>query len=400
MGRLTVATVRALSEPGRYGDGGTLFMNVAPGGSKSWIQRLTIDGKRRDIGLGGFPLTTLAEARDLAFENRRLARRGDDPLAARRRPKVPTFREAAERTFEANRGRWRSTKTSANWLQGMAKRVLPVIGDMPVDRIGREDVLRILTPIWTDRPEIARKLRSRIRAVLAWAQAHGHIEHNLAGEAIDGALPAMPAVKAHFRALPYKDVGAALCAIQESETSGSVLACFWFLALTACRSGEVRGAKWAEIDLRAHEWRIPASRMKGGLEHRVPLSDQAELSVRLMVAHRNESDLVFPSPRFPRKPLSDMALTKCLRSCGLADRTTVHGFRTSFRTWAAECTSFPHAVCEQALAHAVGSDVERSYARSDLFDKRRELMDAWAEFVRAQFSRRVAAEARSSDGGG
>ena len=168
MARLTVATVRALSEPGRYSDGGTLFMNVALGGSKSWIQRLTIHGKRRDIGLGGFPLVTLAEAREQAFENRRLARRGGDPLAARRRPKVPTFREAAERTFEANRGRWRSTKTSANWLQGMAKRVLPVIGDLPVDRIGREDVLRILTPIWTDRPEIARKLRSRIRAVLAW----------------------------------------------------------------------------------------------------------------------------------------------------------------------------------------------------------------------------------------
>ena len=400
MGRLTVAAVRALSKPGRYGDGGTLFLNVSPGGSKSWIQRLTINGKRRDIGLGGFPLTTLAEAREQAFENRRLASRGGDPLAAKRRPKVPTFREAAERTFEANRGRWRSTKTSANWLQGMAKRVLPVIGDMPVDRIGREDVLRILTPIWTDRPEIARKLRSRIRAVLAWAQAHGHIEYNLAGEAIDGALPAMPAVKAHFRALPYKDVGAALCAIQKSETSGSVLACFWFLALTACRSGEVRGAKWSEIDLRAHEWRIPADRMKGAREHRVPLSHQAEISALLMTAHDNESDLVFPSPRFPRKPLSDMTLTKCLKSCGLADRTTVHGFRTSFRTWAAECTSFPHAVCEQALAHAVGCDVERSYARSDLFDKRRELMDAWGEFVHRQFSRRVAAEDRSSGGGG
>lgn len=399
MGRLTVATVRALSEPGRYGDGGTLFMNVAPGGSKSWIQRVTINGKRRDIGLGGFPLTTLAEARDLAFENRRLARRGDDPLAARRRPKVPTFREAAERTFEANRKRWRSTKTRANWLQGMAKRVLPVIGDMRVDRIGREEVLRILTPIWTDKPEIARKLRSRIRAVLAWAQAHGHIEHNLAGEAIDGALPPMPAVKAHFRALPYKEVGAALCAIQKSEGSVSVRTCFWFLALTACRSGEVRGAKWAEIDLRAHEWRIPASRMKGGEEHRVPLSHQAEIFVLLMEAHRNKSDLVFPSPRYPSKPLSDMTLTRCLQSSGLADRTTVHGFRTSFRTWAAECTSFPHAVCEQALAHAVGSDVERSYARSDLFDKRRELMDAWAEFVHRQFSRRVAAEARSSDAG-
>ena len=197
MGRLTVAMVRSLTKPGRYGDGGTLFLNIASGGSKSWIQRIAIAGKRHDIGLGGFPLVTLREAREQAFENRRLVRRGGDPLAAKRRTTAPTFREAAERTFEANRGRWRNNKTTSDWLQGMAKRVLPVLGDMRVDRIGREDVLRILTPIWTTRPEIARKLRSRIRAVLAWAQAHGHVEHNVAGEAIDGALPTMPAVKAH-----------------------------------------------------------------------------------------------------------------------------------------------------------------------------------------------------------
>ena len=396
MGRLTVATLRSLSKPGRYGDGGTLFLNVARGGSKSWIQRVTVNGRRQDIGLGGFPLTTLAEARELAFENRRLARRGGDPLAARRRPKVPTFREAAERTFKANRGRWRSTKTSANWLQGMAKRVLPVLGDMRVDRIGREDVLRILTPIWNDRPEIARKLRSRIRAVLAWAQAHGHIEHNLAGEAIDGALPAMPAVKAHFRALPYQELAAALCAVEKSEASVCVNACLWFLALTACRSGEARGATWAEIDLQAHEWRIPASRMKGGKEHRVPLSFQARVFLEVMEPRRDESDFVFPSPRVTGKPLSDMALTNCLRSCGLADRTTVHGFRTSFRTWAAENTDADHAVMELSLAHRVGPAVEQAYARSDLFDKRRQLMDAWGGYLGRGIRKQRDADARSS----
>ena len=200
MGRLNVAMVRGLTKPGRYGDGGTLFLNIAPGGSKSWIQRITINGKRRDVGLGPWPVVPLKTARARAFANRQAVEAGRDPLAAKRRAKAPTFREAAERTFEANRARWRNNKTTANWLQGMAKRVLPVLGDMHVDRIGREDVLRILTPIWTSRPEIARKLRSRIRAVLAWAQAHGHVGHNVAGEAIDGALPAMPAVKAHFRA--------------------------------------------------------------------------------------------------------------------------------------------------------------------------------------------------------
>ena len=381
MGRLTAARVKALSTPGLHGDGGTLYLRVAPGGSRSWIQRLTINGKRRDVGLGGWPLVTLAEAREFAFENRRLARRGGDPLAGKRRASAPTFREAAERTFESNRGRWRNNKTTSNWLQGMAKRVLPVLGDMPVDTIGREDVLRILTPIWTSRPEIARKLRSRVRAVLSWAQAHGHVEHNAAGEGIDGALPVMPAVRAHFRALPYPDVGAALDTIDGSRASVSARACLRFLVLTACRSGEARGATWAEIDPEAREWRIPASRMKGGAEHRVPLSEAATAALEAVRSLRGPSDLVFPSPQRPGRPLSDMTLTKVLRDTGLAGRATVHGFRTAFRTWASEKTNADHAVMELCLAHHVGTAVERAYARSDLLAKRRRLMDQWAAFV-------------------
>ena len=376
MGTLTVAKLKALSTPGLHGDGGTLYLHVAPRGSKSWIQRLTVNGTRRDIGLGGWPLVTLAEARDLAFENRRLARRGGDPLADKRRTKAPTFREAA-----ANRARWRNNKTTANWLQGMAKRVLPVLGDMPVNSIGREDVLRILTPIWTSRPEIARKLRSRIRATLAWAQAHGHVEHNAAGEGIDGALPAMPAVKAHFRAMPYGEVGAALEVIEASRASMAAKASLGFLVLTACRSGEARGATWSEIDLEAREWRIPASRMKGGAEHRVPLSDAAVAALESVQPLRDRHDLVFPSPSRPGKALSDMTLTKVLRDTGLADRATVHGFRTAFRTWAAEKTNADHAVMELCLAHHVGTAVERAYARSDLFDKRRRLMGQWGAYL-------------------
>ena len=187
--RLTVARVRSLAKPGRYAAGPTLYLNVAPGGTKSWIQRLTVNGKRRDLGLGGWPLVTLGEARDQAFENRRLARRGGDPLAGRCRPNLPTFEQAAVRTFEANRARWRHAKTAINWTGSMARYAYPVFGDRPVDQIGREDVLRVLTPIWTSKPALSRKLRQRIRAVLSWCQAHGHVEHNVAGEAIDGALP-------------------------------------------------------------------------------------------------------------------------------------------------------------------------------------------------------------------
>ena len=199
MGRLTVGMVKALKEPGRYGDGGTLYLVVAPGGSKSWVQRFTVNGKRRDHGLGGFPLVTLAEAREQAFENRRHAHRGRDPLADKRRAKVPTFREAAKLAREANRGRWRHAKTAALWNTSLATYAHPVFGDRPVDQIGREDVLRVLTPIWSSKPEIGRKVRQRIRATLAWAQAHNYIENNPAGEAIkrrapgdDGAQGALP----------------------------------------------------------------------------------------------------------------------------------------------------------------------------------------------------------------
>ena len=381
MGRLTVRMVKALKEPGRYGDGGTLYLVVAPGGSKSWVQRFTVNGKRRDHGLGGFPLVTLAEAREQAFENRRHAHRGRDPLADKRRVMTPTFEQAAQRALEANRARWRNTKTATNWTESMAKYAYPVFGDRHVNQIGREDVLRILTPIWTSKPEIARKVRQRIRATFAWCQAHGYVEHNVAGEAIDGALPAMPAVAAHFRALPYGEVGEALEVIEESRASLSAKACLRFVALTACRSGEARGATWDEVDLDAREWRIPAARMKTGGEHRVPLSDAALAVLELVRPQRGESDLLFPSPLRRGKPLSDMTLTKILRDTGLADRATVHGFRTSFRTWASERTSVPHAVAEAALAHQVGSAVERSYARSDLFEKRCGLMADWARYV-------------------
>ena len=381
MPRLTVRMVKALARPGRYGDGGTLYLVVAPGGSKSWVQRLMVGGRRRDLGLGGFPLVTLAEAREQAFDNRRQARRSRDPHLERQRAVAPTFEEAAGRALEANRARWRNAKTATNWTESMTKHAFPVFGARPVDQVGREDVLRVLTPIWTSKPELARKVRQRIRATLQWAMAHGYVEHNVAGEAINGALPAMPAVAAHFRALPYGEVGHALELIEASGASPSAKACLRFVALTACRSGEARGATWDEVDLESREWRIPAERMKAAAEHRVPLSAAALAVLELVRPLRGPSGLLFPSPQRAGKPLSDMALTKVLRDTGLADRATVHGFRTSFRTWASERTSVPHAVAEMALAHAVGSSVERSYARSDLFDKRRGLMEQWAQYV-------------------
>ena len=379
MGKLTVARVKSLSEPGRYGDGGTLFLNVAPGGSKSWIQRLTIDGKRRDIGLGGFPLVSLAEARDKAFENRKLARASGDPLAAKRRVKEPTFREAATRAFETNRPRWRSERVARKWWQTLEKHAFPILGDMRLDRIGREDVLRVVTPLWTSRPEQARKLRQSIRTILTWAEAHGYIEHNIAGNAINGALPAQPAIKQHLRALPYHEVANAMETVDASRASWAAKLCLRFTILAAARSGETRGALWSEIDLDAREWRIPASRMKTGVEHRVPLSDAALAVLEQARPLQDGSDLIFPSPVRRGRPLSDMSLTKVLRDTGLAKRATVHGFRSSFRDWCAE-TGKPREIAEAALAHTVGG-VEGAYFRSDLFERRRLLMQQWAAFL-------------------
>ena len=379
MERLTTARAKALSEPGMYHADVTLYLNIARGGSKSWIQRITIEGKRRDIGLGPFPVIGLAEARRRAFANRVAVAEGRDPLADKRRTKVPTFREAAERTFEANRPRWRNAKTAKNWEQGMTRYAHPVIGDMRLDQVSREDVLRILTPIWTEKPEMARKLRQRMRAVFAWCQAHGFVEHNPAGEAIGGALPAMPAVKANYRALPYREVPGALRIVDGSRASLAVKLALRFVILTAARSGEVRLATWDEIDVDNAVWKVPAERMKAAREHRVPLSATALEVLKDAEAIRDSSNLLFPSPVRRGQPMSDMTLIKALRDAGLADRATVHGFRSSFRDWCAE-TGKPREIAEMALAHTVGG-VEGAYFRSDLFERRCRLMNQWASFL-------------------
>ena len=378
---LTAAEIKSVKREGIYRAGPTLYLRIAPGGSKSWVQRLTIARKRHDIGLGGYPQVGLAHARKLALQNREIAWAGGDPLALKRKSKLPTFKQAAEKTFEANRGRWRSEKTARNWEQGMNKHILPVIGELRIDQIGRAEVLRILTPIWTTKPEVARKQRNRIRTVLSWCQAHGYIEHNVAGEVIDGALPPMPAVKEHYRALPYQEVPAALETVNTSNSSLVCKLCFRFLVLTAVRSGEARGATWAEIDFEKREWRIPASRMKTGTEHRIPLSDEALAVLEQAKILRDGSDLIFPSSVKRGTPLSNMAMTKILRDNDLAARTTAHGFRSSFRDWAGECTNTAHAVMELSLAHKVGSAVEQAYARSDLLAKRRRLMEQWAAYI-------------------
>ncbi len=280
--------------------------------------------------------------------------------------------------------RWRNARYVAAWIQTLERHAMPTLGSMPLDRIDRACVLRVLTPIWTTPPETARRVRQRMRTVFRWAMAHGFMDANPAGEAIDGALAPMPKVKAHLRALPYQEVGAALRTVDASQASMPARLCFRFLVLTAARSGEARGALWDEIDMEGRVWRIPPDRMKAGAEHRVPLSAQAIDVVAEAIALRDDSGLVFPSPQKRKTTMSDMTLTKVLRSTGLADRATVHGFRSSFKNWTLERTGTPWAVSEAALAHTLGNSTEQAYARSDLFERCRALMQLWADYLTGQ----------------
>ena len=379
MRKVTDKELRARTEPGMLRVDEGLYLKVTKAGRKQWVQRIAYNGKRHDIGLGSYSLISLAEARDTAWNNRKQAKAGGDPLADKRKAQIPTFQDATMQTYEALKPRWRNGKHTKNWIQIMTKYAIPVIGSRPIDQLGREDVLRILTPLWTKRPETARRLRQKMRAVFRWAQAHGFIENNPAGEGIDGALPKQPAIKEHFRALHYRDVAGALDTIEASGASIAAKLALRMLILTAARSGEIRGAEWQEIDLENRAWEIPASRMKSTRPHRIPLSDEAIKVLEQARILRDKSGLVFPSATRPGKTLSDMTMTKVLRSTGLAERATVHGFRSSFRDWCAD-TGKPREIAEAALAHVVGG-VEGSYFRSDLFDRRRALMSQWADYL-------------------
>ena len=374
-GRLTDRAIRTLKERGRYGDGNTLYLVVTPGGSKQWVQRVTIGGKSTDLGLGGYPLVSLREAREKAQVNRKLARSGSDPRPAQR--SVPTFAEAAGKVIEFNRPTWRSAIHADKWSSTLATYAFPHFGEKPVDQISSGDVMNALTPIWTAKPETARRVRQRVSAVMKWAIANDFRSGNPAGEAIDAALPRTPRFRAHFRALHYTEVPAAIGVVRRSGALPVTKLSLEFLVLTAARSGEVRFASWEEMDPEARTWVISAGRMKAGREHRVPLQDRALAILEEARPLGCRSGLVFPVAS--GNPLSDMTHGKLLQRLGVD--CVPHGFRSSFRDWAAEQTDAPHAVMEAALAHIVSNAVEAAYARSDLFDRRRRLMDAWESYL-------------------
>lgn len=375
---LTALFVKNVRKPGKYFDGHGLMLRVEKNGTRFWVQRITIRGKRCEIGLGPASLVSLADARDAALANRKLAHSGGDPLAGRRAAKaVMTFEEAARQVHALHLPTWRS-KTHANqFINSLENNVFPRIGAVRVSEVTAADVLAVLTPIWTGKAVTARRVKQRIGLVMKWAVAQGWRQDNPA-EAVTLALPKHDTRQEPRKALPYVEVGACIEAVRAANVAIATKLAFEFLVLTATRSGEVRKAVWSEINREARVWEIPASRMKANRPHRVPLSDRALEILHDADAIGDGSKIIFPGAR-RGVGMNSNTLAASVKIAGF--EVDIHGFRTSFRTWVQEQTEAPREVAEAALAHVIGDSVEQAYARSDMLEKRRALMDAWAAYL-------------------
>lgn len=379
------------AEPGLYADGGGLYLQITARGAKSWIFRFQIDGKRRDMGLGSVADVGLAAARDRAAEARKLVREGVDPIAAReaRRAeqrledaKAKTFRDVAATYIASMTPSWRSAKHAAQWSATLESYAHPVIGDLPINGIDTGLVVQVLEPIWLTKTETASRVRQRIEAILAYAKVRGwRTGDNPASWKghLDQVFPAKAKVAriSHHASMAYAEMPRFWPRLELQDGMGA--RALQLAILTATRSGEVLLSTWQEFDLDNRCWSIPAVRMKAGTEHRVPLSKPAiGLLHKLATVRTSDDAYVFPGQR-KNRPLSNMSMAMTLRRIGVD--ATPHGFRSTFRTWAAECTGFPHDVCEAALAHTPGNKVVEAYQRGDFFRKRTELMDEWASHV-------------------
>ena len=378
--RLSAVRVRSLTKAGRYLDGNGLYLNVQPSGAKRWFLRVVVMGRRRDFGLGGLSVVSLAEAREEATKLRKIVQQNGDPLTEREKEKsiVLTFKEAAREVHKIHSATWKNDKHKKQWITTLENYVFPTFGSLHVDNIGTPEILSVLNPIWLTKPETARRVRQRIHTVLEWAKAAGFRSGDNPVDGILKILPKQPVSQAHHTALPYKEVPIFIKSLRSINAEGIAPLAFEFLILTATRTSEVLNATWDEINLEDKTWTIPDSRMKNKREHRIPL--QPRLIEILEEARKlSEGSLyIFPNPH-TGKPLSTMVFLMLLRR--MKQDITAHGFRSSFRDWASERTNIPRDVCEAALAHSLRDKTEAAYKRTDLFEKRRELMNLWTKFA-------------------
>lgn len=389
MKELTTRKVASLIKEGKAGttgDGDGLYLQVARNGSPSWLYRFQLNGKRRNMGLGSCTLVTLAEAREKAADARKLVSAGLDPIEVRKeqdnavKAATVTFNDCTSDYIAAHRSGWKNAKHAQQWENTLATYAAPVIGKLPPQDVTTAHILQILQPIWSQKPETASRLRNRIELVLDAAKARalrdGENPARWRGH-LDKLLPKRAKVRKieHHPALPWRELPAFMEEIRKHADLTYKAMCLTIL--TACRTSEVLGARWAEIDREARTWTIPGTRMKAGKEHRVPLP-QTIITLLDTLPQLDDSPYLFPGARKGR-PLSNMAMLMGLRRMGRGD-LTMHGFRSTFRDWAAECTPHPNFVVEMALAHAVGNAVEAAYRRGDLFEKRRQLIEDWVEY--------------------
>ena len=389
LSKLSVVAVRNTTKAGFYGDGGGLYLQVTEVGAKTWVYRFQIAGKRRDMGLGAVHTVTLAEAREEAKRCRKLARDGIDPIEQRRAVKLAslaetakamTFKECAEAYIKSHEAGWQNAKHAAQWTSTLEAYAYPVVAPLPVQAIDTGLVMKALEPIWATKTETASRVRGRIESILDWAKTRGYREGENPARwkgHLDNLLPARAKVQkaGHHAALPYDEIGTFMASLRLQ--SGASARALEFAILTAARTAEVIGATWDEIDIDKRLWIVPAERMKAKREHRSPLSDAAIDLLNEMKKARQGS-FVFSGMK-TNKPLSNMALLMTLRRMK-RDDLTAHGFRSTFRDWAAERTAYPSEVAEMALAHAIGDRVEAAYRRGDLMEKRARMMQDWAEF--------------------
>ena len=382
-GKLTKNLVENLG-PGRHGDGNGLYLVVDPSGARRWIVRVTVKGQknkkgaplRTDFGLGGADVVTINQARDRALEYRRMAKQGLNPRF-NARLEIPNFEEVAQQVHIDRLPTWRNAKHGQQWINTLRDYAFPKIGRMPVDSIGQPEVLMCLSPIWTEKHETARRLAQRVKTVLDVAKSKGFRDGENPVTAIKdaGVLPKVVNKPKHHRAMRWRDVPAFYADL--STRNAMAAKALRFTCLTGSRTSEVLGMQWGEVDFDARVWTCPAERMKSGEDHRVPLTGETLAIMEPLKAL--QSQFVFEGQK-RHKPLSNMAMLMLLRRMGV-EGVTVHGFRSTFRDWASEVASAPREIAEMSLSHRVGSDVERAYARSDLLDKRRGLMERWSQLV-------------------
>ncbi|MBL6864049.1 MAG: tyrosine-type recombinase/integrase [Rhodospirillales bacterium] len=387
--KLSARRVASERNKGRYADGGGLYLQVQGPSTKSWAFRYTLNGKSRQMGLGSVNALSLSEARERASGCRKLLLDGIDPIDTKNQNKLQqliqartseTFKECAETYIGDHQASWKSDKHARQWIRSIETYVYPEFGSFPVQSIDIQLVMKVLHPIWQTKNETASRVRGRIEAILDWATVMKYREGDNPARwkgNLDNLLPARTKIGKvkHYAALPYEEIGSFMEVLIRRE--GISAQGLEFLILTAARTGEVIGATWDEINLDKAVWTIPADRMKADREHRVPLSDRA-INVLVKMQVVAVSNYIFPSGQ-SNKPLSNMAFLQQLKRMNRND-LTVHGFRSTFRDWAAERTAYPGEMAEMALAHSVGNKVEAAYRRGDMFEKRRNMMNAWAEF--------------------